>query len=259
MADETHLNHGGHGDIDRYVDGELPAEEMRAMDNHLRDCAPCAMAVLERVQLKRATRLAGRQYVPSAEFRRRVEQRIAKRSATFTLFRRFWAPALAFAAVLLVIAGIALDRRSDSVRQQQLLGELADLHVSDLASSNPVDVVSSDRHTVKPWFQGKLPFSFDLPDPQNADFKLVGGRVVYLEHEPGAHLIYDHLSHHISVFIFRDRPDLDSAFSAAQRSHEVLSFHSESWATQTGLRYFVFGDASPDSIHQLAEFLRKAS
>ncbi len=241
-------------EIDRYIDAELPSEQMRAMSAHLRDCPACAADVLERTQLKRVTRLAGKRYTPAPEFRRLVERRVTAR--TRPAQRWNWTLALALAAVLLVVAGISLSRWSERLHSQQVLGELADLHVTNLAASTPVDVVSSDRHTVKPWFQGKLAFTFDLPELQGSPFTLVGGRVVYLEHEPGAHLIYDLRNHHLSVFIFRDRPDLDRAFSRGDYSVDVLSFHLESW-TASGLRYFVFGDASPEYIRQLSELLRK--
>ncbi len=62
---------------------------------------------------------------------------------------------------------LVLVYRSSSVRQDQALAELADLHVATMASGTPVDVVSTDRHTVKPWFQGKIPFTFNLPELGN--------------------------------------------------------------------------------------------
>ena len=89
--------------------------------------------------------------------------------------------------------------------RDQVFSEIADLHVATLASSSPVDVISTDRHTVKPWFQGKIPFAFDLPELQNSEFSLLGGRMTYLDQTPGAHLIYDVRKHHISVFVFQER------------------------------------------------------
>lgn len=242
-------------EIDKYVDAELSAEQTRAMAAHLRECASCAAGVVERIQLKRVTKLAGKRYAPTAEFRRVVERRVGAR--TRPAWRWMLAPALAFALAVLLIAGLSLNRWTERSRSQQLLAELADLHVTNLASSTAVDVVSSDRHTVKPWFQGKLPFTFDLPELQGSQFSLVGGRVVYFQHEPGAHLIYALRGHRISVFIFRDRPELDRAFSARENSADVLAFHTESWSAG-GLRYFVIGDASPEYIRQLSDLLRKA-
>jgi len=79
----------------------------------------------------------------------------------------------------------------DLAYRDHVFSEIADLHVSTLASSSPVDVISTDRHTVKPWFQGKIPFAFNLPELQNSEFTLIGGRMTYLDQTPGAHLIYD--------------------------------------------------------------------
>ena len=240
--------------LDQYLDRELPSDEMRGMDAHLRECASCASDALQRLQLKRATRLAGQRYAPGAEFRERIRRQVAakKRPAVGWL----WVPVLA-AAVVLVASVITVGRWYERSRSQQLLGELADLHVTDLASTTPVDVVSSDRHTVKPWFQGKLPFTFDLPELQGSDYILVGGRVAYFEHEPGAHLLYNFRAHHISVFIFRDRPEIERVFPARDSSSRVLSFYVESWAAG-GLRYFVFGDASPEAIQGLSRLLKQA-
>src|SRR5207248_10840923 len=135
-----------------------------------------------------------------------------------------WLPgfALAAAAIIVVAVGLGLLPRP---RQHDVLAEITDLHVSTLASANPVDVISTDRHTVKPWFQGKLPFTFDLPELQGSQFTLVGGRLVYLAHEPGAHLIYNVRSHHISVFILQDRPELDLSLRSNESLASVLSFH----------------------------------
>jgi anti-sigma factor RsiW len=240
--------------LNQYLDSELSAEEMRSMDTHLRECPSCSGDALRRLQLKRATRLAGQRYTPTANFRQRIQRQIAAKARTRHSW--LWAPALVTAVVLLA-AVVTVGRWYERSRSQQVLIELADLHVSDLASATPVDVVSSDRHTVKPWFQGKLPFTFDVPEMQGTGYTLVGGRVAYLEHEPGAHLLFNVGAHHISVFIFRDRPEIERAFPARSSNSRVLSFHIESWAAG-GLRYFVFGDASPEAIEGLSRLMKQA-
>ena len=139
----------------------------------------------------------------------------------------------------------------------QVFSEIADLHVATLASSSPVDVISTDRHTVKPWFQGKLPFAFNLPDLQNSDFSLLGGRMAYLEQTPGAHLIYDVRKHHISVFVFQER-SLPAKLDQSFLSQKKLPFNMETWS-QGGLRYFVIGDASSADISNLVQLFKAAS
>jgi anti-sigma factor RsiW len=143
------------------------------------------------------------------------------------------------------------------MRTEQVYSEVADLHVANLASSSPVDVISTDRHTVKPWFQGKIPFAFDLPELRNSEFSLLGGRMAYLDQTPGAHLIYDVRKHHISVFVFQER-SLPARVDENSLSPKKLPFNLETWS-QGGLRYFVIGDASPADIDSLAKLFKAAS
>jgi anti-sigma factor RsiW len=125
-----------------------------------------------------------------------------------------------------------------------------------MASANPVDVISTDRHTVKPWFQGKLPFTFNLPELQNSSFKLVGGRVMYFEHSPGAQLLFQLRNHQLSVFILQDRPGMIPLATGVTAARELV-FSAETW-NEGGLRYFVISDASPADVHELAELMRGA-
>jgi anti-sigma factor RsiW len=143
-----------------------------------------------------------------------------------------------------------------SGQDRAVYGEVTDLHVATLASLSPVDVLSTDRHTVKPWFEGKIPFTFDLPELHDSEFSLLGGRVTYLGQTPGAHLIYILRGHEISVFIFPER-----AFPGdrEERSRLVkeLSFHVETWS-HAGLWYCLVGDVSANDMDNLAELLKGA-
>ena len=240
--------------LDLYVDGELSGGELTEVEAHLRACPTCAADALSRLQLKRMTQAAGRRFSPRQEFRLKIAQNIdaAKRPR----WARRWAPALAAAAalVLMLVPGAVWLQH---LRSEQALGELADLHVSTLASANPVDVVSSDRHTVKPWFQGKLPFTFNLPDVETSPFKLIGGRLAYFQQSPGAQLLFEVGKHRISVFIIQNRAELSRLNSGSSLSRK-LAFNTETW-TDGGLWYFVLGDASPSDVHDLSELLRSAN
>jgi anti-sigma factor RsiW len=241
--------------LDTCLDGELPSEEMHAFDVHVRNCPSCSADALSRVQTKRAVQAAGRRFTPSVEFRRRVEQNIAAKPRRGR-FGFAWITATAAIAVLVVVGLTAAYNERERVGTEQLYGEVADLHVATLASSSLVDVVSTDRHTVKPWFQGKIPFAFDLPELQNSEFSLLGGRMAYLDQTPGAHLIYDVRKHHISVFVFQDRPlRLPGGLNENSFAPKNVSFNMETWS-QDGLRYFVIGDASAADIDSLAKLFK---
>ncbi|HXY04794.1 MAG TPA: zf-HC2 domain-containing protein [Terriglobales bacterium] len=236
--------------IETYVDGELPAEEVRAFDKHVRACPTCAGIALARVQMKRTIQSAGKRFKPSSEFRNRVQQRISKTRRNRVI--SIWTITPAVLALVLIAVAAMNYLGSRHGQTQQFYGELADLHVSTLASSAPVDVVSSDRHTVKPWFQGKIPFSFDLPEVQNTEFSLIGGRMAYLHQTPGAQLIYAVRKHRISVFIFNDS-SLPAEGNPA--TGKQVSFSTDTWS-QGGLRYFAIGDANAADIGALVKLFK---
>jgi len=240
--------------LDTYLDGELAEEEMRSFDAHVRGCPSCSADALARVQMKRAVQVAGKRFAPSADFRKRIQRTVESKG------RRGLSMGWIVAVAALVVLGVSalsslyVGRRSS---RDRIFSEIADLHVETLASSSPVDVVSSDRHTVKPWFQGKIPFAFDLPELQNSALSLLGGRMTYLDQTPGAHLIYDVRKHHISVFIFQEQ-SLQARLDGNSLSPEKLPFNTETW-TQGGLRYFVIGDAGPADIDSLAKLFKAAA
>jgi anti-sigma factor RsiW len=240
--------------LDTYLDGELSEEETRTFDAHVRSCPSCSADALARVQTKRTIQVAGKRFTPSAEFRKRVQQSIAPKPRRSLRLGWMFAAAM---AVILAVGSLTSTYVGTRSGRDQVFSEIADLHVATLASSSPVDVISTDRHTVKPWFQGKIPFAFDLPELQNSEFSLLGGRMTYLGQTPGAHLIYDVRKHHISVFVFQER-SLRARLDDNSLSPKNLSFNVETWS-QGGLRYFAIGDASAADINSLAKLFRTAA
>ena len=250
--------------IDAYVDAELPQNEMEDFRTHAAQCTACASNALALMEAKNAVRRAGQRYVASPELRARVmasaRAQNTSSKADLAVIRSqapkpnllFWPRwAMAAAAALLLAAGLffAVNR----YQRPNSLAEFADLHAANLASSNPVEVVSTDRHTVKPWFQGRIPFTFDLPDLQGSPFTLIGGRVAYFHQEPGAHLVFSDQRHFISAFIFRDTPQL--AISGSSFSDRGTTFNLQTW-TQDGLRYVLVSDVNQAALQQLAALLQ---
>ncbi|HJW95883.1 MAG TPA: hypothetical protein VJ901_19905 [Thermoanaerobaculia bacterium] len=193
--------------IESYADGELAAGRVRETEEHLRECAMCAGKLVAQLQLKRSIREAAWTLPPKNILRP----------------RRQW-PAYAALAAAAVLAIVVLIPRPNN--------ELADLHTTILASANPVDVISPDRHTVKPWFEGKLPFSFPIPEFNGTPFHLAGGRVVYVHEQPVAYLMVMKGAHRISLFVGRDVP-----------APRIDAFESIAW-TKNGLRYVAIGDVA---------------
>ena len=240
--------------LDAYVDGDLPDREGRSFAAHVRECSDCAADALERVKMKRAVALAGKAYQPSTALRQKVEASLRRPEPS----GKPWAWKLVVAPAFIVLAismSLLFFANRENSKKLRVYGELADLHVATLSSSTPVDVVSTDRHTVKPWFEGKIPFAFNLPELQGTDFSLVGGRVAYLEQSPGAQLIYRLRSHEISVFIFQERGTEGRGWAPEPGSE--LSFTFETWSAK-GLQYFVVGDVGSGDVEKLSNLLRNA-
>lgn len=241
--------------LEPYVDSELPEDELTDLEAHLRTCPTCAADALGRLQMKRMTQAAGSRYSPTPEFRLRIEQSIKPKRKTF--WAAGWIPRLAAAAVVLVLMVGSAGLWMRQSQRERALTELADLHVATLASANPVDVVSTDRHTVKPWFQGKLPFTFNIPELQNVPFKLIGGRVAYFEHRPAAQLLFEVRKHQLSVFVYQEERGM-IPLGTGSVSARQLAFNIETW-TDGGLRYVIISDSGQADVNELSELFKSAA
>ena len=156
--------------------------------SHVRDCVRCSNAILDAVQMKRLVRDAMRGEPAPASLRRRIRREPQ---------RMTWLAAAA-AVIAIVIGAMMLMPRTQS---PDTLAELADMHTTILASATPVDVLSTDKHTVKPWFEGRVPFAVPVPDLASTPFHLIGGRVVYWHGNQVAYLLVGKGAHRISVFV----------------------------------------------------------
>jgi anti-sigma factor RsiW len=235
-----------------YLDGELQPEEASAAHKHIANCTSCASEIAELAALRRGLRSARGKYTPDSEFRRKVQRQIITRPRPHAP-QRYIPTLLALAAILL----IAIFWSSHSYKTDAF-AEIADLHINALSSANPLDVVSTDRHTVKPWFEGRIPFSFNVPELAGSEFNLLGGRVIYFHQQPGAQLIVGMKQHKISVLVFQESPQLARAFQISSGAQRRNTFNVETWESQ-GLRYFVIGDTESAEISALARSFRRVN
>jgi anti-sigma factor RsiW len=218
-------------DAARFADGEASQGEA-----HLRECAACANAVLAAVQTKRAVHDAMLVGPAPASLRTRWTKQPSPRSAS-----PWWIAAAAVLAATVVSSAFLLRRPS-----QPALPELADMHVTMLASEHPVDVISTDRHTVKPWFEGRVPFAVPAPDLSSTPFHLIGGRVVYWRSNQAAYLLIGKGAHRISVFVFRDE-NAPETLGPPPSGVSTLSW------SDGGLMFVAVADIPPGDLAQLRE------
>jgi anti-sigma factor RsiW len=196
------------------ADGELSGAELTRTNEHLAGCPPCTSSALAQSLLKAATARAGQRYTPPPDLQERLVKLASQESSrthasasdcatpTARHFSTYgW---LAMAAFLLACVGLFLVERNTqqtSAEYASLITEVCDQHIATLAANSPPEVISSDRHTVKPWFQGKIPFSFNLPQNLPNDTTLDGANLTYLRNQPTAQLLFSIGKHRVSVFV----------------------------------------------------------
>src|SRR5271156_6843910 len=202
--------------LNAVADGELSADQLATANEHLAGCSSCTASALEQSLLKSATARAGQRYTMPPGLEKRLASQ-PEAPATAGSKSGIWSPGwIAAAALLLVFSSMTLSQRHTrkveiaSAEHAALVTEVFDQHIAMLAGNLPPQVVSTDRHTVKPWFQGKIPFSFNLPENLPADTTLDGANLTYLHNQPVAQLLYSIGKHRVSVFV-RQQPSATGA------------------------------------------------
>jgi anti-sigma factor RsiW len=162
-------------------------------------------------------------------------------------FRSFeWAAAVALLLVCVSLFMIGRNAPRNSADFAGLVTEACDQHIAALAATSPPEVISSDRHTVKPWFQGKIPFSFNLPQNLPADTMLDGANLAYLHNQPTAQLLYSIGKHRVSVFV----QQRDSATAEKNLSADHSGFHVTGFRTND-LEVVAVSDVDPARLSDL--------
>ena len=235
-----------------YLDGELASDEATPLMQHLQECPHCAARIAELVNLRRRLAAAKSRFTPDPAFKSRMQQMISPQPKKRLIPLQWIAVAACLAFMVATIEWRQYSLRTETLR------EVADLHISALASANPVDVVSTDRHTVKPWFQGRIPFTFNLPEFAGTGFDLVGGKMAYLQQQPGAQLIVAMNQHKISVLILKETSESSRLFAFPGGLENRDTFNTVTWVSH-GLRFVVVGDAEAGRIEQLADLMKQAN
>lgn len=234
--------------IGPYVDDELAPAARQEMSDHITACSECTAAMAEQLALKKAVRAAGSKFSAPPELHAAIYRQLHPARTPGVWWK--WAAA---AASLAIVAAFAV-LMAKPAENKTLMAGLVDQHITTLASSNPVDVQSPDTHKIRPWFQGRLPFTFYLPNVDGSSFALVGAKQVFVQQRPGAQLFYTMGGHKISVFIFQ-ASDGGPRKPAWERNR---SFNSCKWQ-EAGLEFHLITDANQNEAYRLAEMFEEAN
>ncbi|MBV8138264.1 MAG: anti-sigma factor [Deltaproteobacteria bacterium] len=242
--------------LDAHVDRELDVATDRELTRHLSECERCAREVESIRALKKALSEGARVRAPQALRRRIVDalgsSPVVDRARAARAVR--WLPrssAIAIPAAIAALLAFLLIPRMFRIDQGDfLVREVVAAHVRSTQVDHLTDVASSDRHTVKPWFEGKIDFTPPVTDFQARTFKLVGGRVDYLDDRPVAALVYQHGPHLINVFVWPSDGSERGPTRLTRNGYNLEHF------SHAGMNYWIVSDMGVDEMEKLAALLR---
>lgn len=232
------------------MDGELDPANSLGLQDHLKTCPTCSSEKDTLLGLKTALRGSPLRYQAPGALReavRRMAKPAVDRKATSLLQSlAFWrwfaigATSVALLTILVRPAGIS--------EHDQFISEAVDSHVRSLMVDHVTDVASTDQHTVKPWFEGKVDFAPDVKDFAAQGFPLVGGRLDYLHGRTVAALVYRRDRHLINVFVWPPVSDVGRK-SKVERLRGYCVINREA----NGLHYCLVSDLNESALLKLAE------
>jgi anti-sigma factor RsiW len=247
------FQHPGPDTINAYVDGQLPADEERDAQQHLVACHSCALRVLSTTQLKAATARAGDCFAPTSEVVARLTARLRAEPGPVARIHSFRPVAWGSLAAAVMLA-VSLMGWNQFRHSNTLAAELLDQHLAVLSVDAAPQVISSDRHTVKPWFQGRLPFSFNLPESEALppDTTLKGADLAYFDGQPAALLIFTIHKHQVTVLLSQQPSEL--ALSEIPKARAGFTIHS---TTTSHLHIIAVSDVNPTELDLLIAALAR--
>jgi anti-sigma factor (TIGR02949 family) len=236
------------GRLDPYVDGELDKDAAREVNAHLQGCPSCARLVASRQALRSAIRSQLPRYSAPDLLRSRVRSALRQHRPSSRSYRAL-GPWLAAAAALTLIVGgtwqIAMRQASGDRLGQDLIAS----HVRSLIPGHLIDVVSSDQHTVKPWFNGRIDFSPTVPDLADRGFPLVGGRLDYVAGHPVAVIVYTRRQHVINLFMW-STAGVSEAAGPGQRGYHLIHW------TSSGTSHWAVSDLNQAELEEFVRLFR---
>ncbi|SDP18013.1 anti-sigma factor [Afipia sp. GAS231] len=227
------------------IDGELDAGHARDVENHVESCPRCAAMLKDYREMSLAMADAGVRYTAPAALRARIEAALPQPRQLQSrrgVLRGF---AMGSAVSALAATGlVAIVLRHDDMERIQ--SEVVSAHLRSLQAGHLTDVISTDQHTVKPWFNGRLDVSPPVIDLTTQGFTLIGGRLDYVDTRAIGAVVYRRRQHIINLFVSQTA----STEHRTARIETIQGFNIRHWSDR-GLNYWAVSDLAKD---ELADF-----
>lgn len=231
--------------LDPYHDGELDLERSLAVERHLETCEACAGALQNLRALQEV--IAPAHFSAPADLRASLWAKRETIPLTSSARVTPWLLRGLELAAAFVLGFFLAQNFSIRSSSQTLLAEITDSHIRALAGTHLTDVASSDQHTVRPWFEGRIDFAPPVEDLSSKGFPLVGGRLEYLSGRAVAALVYERRRHFINLFIWPEHGAEPVRASPPQRGYNLLHWRN------SGMNYWAISEISADDLRQFAD------
>jgi anti-sigma factor RsiW len=229
------------------IDGELDAGHVREVEAHVAECPRCAAALAAYRQMNQAIAAADLSYTAPPALRRRIEASLPQ--ARVAPSRRSVLKGFAMGSAVSALAAtglVAIVLRNDD--EQRIMSEVVSAHLRSLQAGHLTDVISTDQHTVKPWFNGKLDVSPPVIDLTSQGFTLIGGRLDYVDARAIGAVVYRRRQHIINLFIAQT-PNIERR---AAKTEAIQGFNIRRWS-ERGLNYWAISDIGADELTEFGE------
>jgi anti-sigma factor RsiW len=239
-----------------YFDGELDLVRSIEFEEHLKTCVVCARGLRELQDLRESLRAANLYERAPEALRSRIRAALPAeaRPQPIAMPRCSAIEWLAVAAAILIAIFLGAKVLPNIGGQQAdfVAEEIVASHVRSLQPGHLLDVESTDQHTVKPWFDGKLDFAPPVTDLADKGFPLVGGRLDYLGHRNVAALVYQRQKHFINVFVWPE----EAAPSKLPKTQTIRGYNLVFWSYH-GMYFCAASDLNAAELHQFAQLLER--
>jgi anti-sigma factor RsiW len=234
--------------IPQLLDDELDPARRSELERHLQSCVNCAEAFDRAARLREKIRGDAPYFTAPEGLEARVRGALRKENPRRVQITPplWWSIAAGIAAVFLV--WVLLLNRSDRPVRDEIASEVVSTHIRALLPGHLIDVPSSDQHTVKPWFAGKLDFSPRVEDLAAKGFELKGGRLDYLHGRTVAALVFQRRQHVIDLFV---APRDEMSREADRARFAIHGYNIVHWTDPTGMSYWAVSDLNAEELAAL--------
>ncbi|HYV69980.1 MAG TPA: anti-sigma factor [Pseudolabrys sp.] len=234
------------------IDDELDAGHAREVETHAAGCARCAAQLASYRDLRQALRGGNLRHTAPASLRRSIDRAVPSPAATDrrTLLKGFALGSLLSAAAAASVTLVVL--RED--RDQRILSEAISAHLRSLQADHLTDVLSTDQHTVKPWFNGRIDLAPPVIDLAGQGFTLIGGRLDFIDGKPVAVIVYRRRVHVINLFVTQG---VGSSLGGP-RMETVQGFNIRRWTDQ-GLNMLAVSDINREELDEFGNKFEEAA